>query len=623
MLKVPQLDDLEFDQMIQRAVSRIPAMTDQWTDFNSHDPGITVLQTYAWLTDMLNYYMNATGDVHVEKYLKLLGVEPKRECASEGYVVLEHFAGELIVPAGSVFLAGNIPFETAEEQHYKYNSFCSFINETDGIGIDLTAFAGQDGEYAEGFGEHFEKEAVIYLGFEEPLVSGDRLYVCVDENTGRNPFEQDFQLCDLKWQYHTADGWKELDVKDDTCGFLRSGFITVSEIEDMAKCQHPAGMTEAFYVRCILRENTYDCLPKIGMIYVNPLKVVQQHTVCQEGEFLPELKIGKTNGCADQELEFDYPDAYRFSLALWSLNEEDEAVCEIWHRTDELEQADYMDKVFAYDRERNVVRFGDGIHGAVPMQNMPVSVTGLVCSRLDRGNVLAGEIRNSQLELPAGCRIYNPAPTTGGRASETVADMLRRMEEAVFAQNRMASGQDYEERILQTPGLMLDLVHVIPGKIYGDLHRQSRSANEIVAVVKPKSSDKRPVLSEAYLRRIEAYIEPYRLLNTKVSIVSPEYVGIEVHGKIALHHDTPEVQKAVGECLKDAVEYGRKREPFGCTIAYGRLFTRLESLAEVRQVKELSLERVGGAAVKNERGDVLLHEDALSYLKAVDLEFCQ
>ena len=52
MLKVPKLDDLSYEQIIQRAVSRVPAMTDEWTDFNSHDPGITVLQTYAWLTDM-------------------------------------------------------------------------------------------------------------------------------------------------------------------------------------------------------------------------------------------------------------------------------------------------------------------------------------------------------------------------------------------------------------------------------------------------------------------------------------------------------------------------------------------------------------------------------------------
>ena len=51
MLKVPKLDDLTYEQMMQRAVSRIPSMTEEWTDFNHHDPGITVLQMYAWLTE--------------------------------------------------------------------------------------------------------------------------------------------------------------------------------------------------------------------------------------------------------------------------------------------------------------------------------------------------------------------------------------------------------------------------------------------------------------------------------------------------------------------------------------------------------------------------------------------
>ena len=64
MLSVPQLDDLSFEKLFDRARSRIPVMTQEWTDFNAHDPGITTLQTFAWLTDTLNYYMDATGDAH-------------------------------------------------------------------------------------------------------------------------------------------------------------------------------------------------------------------------------------------------------------------------------------------------------------------------------------------------------------------------------------------------------------------------------------------------------------------------------------------------------------------------------------------------------------------------------
>lgn len=112
------------------------------------------------------------------------------------------------------------------------------------------------------------------------------------------------------------------------------------------------------------------------------------------------------------------------------------------------------------------------------------------------------------------------------------------MEESVFAQRRMASEEDYETIIGSTPGLLIERVHVIPGTVYGKLHRQNRGYNEVVAVVKPWTDEKRPDLSETYQRAIRQYIEPYRLLNTKVSIVQPEYVGTksmaELHCSLCL-----------------------------------------------------------------------------------------
>lgn len=622
MLKVPELDDITYEQMVQRSVSRIPAMTDEWTDFNSHDPGITVIQMYAWLADMLNYYMNATGDVHVQKYLKLLGIEAKKECAAESYIVIQNAGERLDIPAGALFYAGEIPFETEEDYSYTYNAFCSFINEVDGYGMDLTAFAGQDGGYAECFAEQFEKEAVLYLGFEKPLRSGDSLYFSVDENQKRNLFAGDFRLGELEWQYYSAGKWTKMDVQDETCGLLRSGFLRPEGIERMEEWKYPTGSSTCYYIRCVLRENRYDCLPRIGMLYVNPLKVLQQETICKVGEFQERLKIGKTNGCAGQEQEFDWRDVYEFSLALWRMEESGEAKCEIWHCTESLECADYGDRVFAYDRERGVVRFGDGIHGAVPMQNMPVSVTGLVCSRLGGGNVLAGEINRTDIQLPEGCRIWNPTAAQGGRNREEIHQMLARMETDIFEQKRMASASDYVERVLRTPGLILESAHVVPGKEYGKLHRQNRGANEIVVVVKPGGSEQCPILKDVYKRMIEEYIEPYRLVNTKVSIVSPEYVRITIHGKIAVYQNTQEARREIEECLKNAVDYRREKMPFGKQISYGRLFTALEALAEVRQVQELSLEQIGSGAEKNERGDILLHEDALSLIEAIDLEYC-
>lgn len=618
MLKVPRLDDLSYEQMIQRAVSRIPAMTDQWTDFNNHDPGITVLQAYAWLTDMLNYYLNATGDVHIEKYLKLLGIEPFPAQSARCYLVVEGKGEEIHIPAGTRFQAGEIPFESEVEYKGRENRFCSFISETDGSAMDLTAFAGADGEYARAFAHHFHDSSILYLGFERALSDKDRLYIGIEADDRRNPFEEDFRLCSLRWQFFGKDGWRDLEVEDGTCGFLKSGVVRVNGIRDMELFHHPDGIGEAYYIRCILEEDAYDALPGVGMVYVNPLEAVQQKTICNEGEILPELQIGRTDGCAGQELLFDYPDICRFSLAL----ETEEDRFDIWEYTEHLEQAGYQEQVFTYDRNTQCVRFGDGIHGAVPPQNCLVHVTGLVCSLYERGNALAGSICVPADAEETSYRVWNPEDAHGGKDRETVRQMTARMEEELFRQQRMASSEDYEKVILSTPGLMLETAHVIPGTVYGKITGKLRSANEVVVVVKPYSKERKAGLSGIYRERIEAYMEPFRLLNTKVSIEEPAYVGITVHGKIHLVRDTPRDREKVVDCLKDMIDYERKKNPFGAVISGGKLFMRLEALDEVERVRELALERTGSAAVKNERGDILLREDALSYLEALDLEFC-
>lgn len=619
MLKIPQLDDLTYEQMINRAIARIPTMTDQWTDFNSHDPGITVLQTYAWLVDMLNYYMNATGDVHVQKYLKLLGIEPQPARASEGYVILENINETTALSKGTCFYAGGIPFELENDCNYVPNSFCSYVQESDGMAMDLTAFAGSDGDFAEAFAEDFCKKSSLYLGFEKPLFDGDKLYISVKEDGKRNPFGADFQLCPLKWEIYTEDGWKKLSVKDGTCGFLKSGFVEVHFTEPMKSWNHPEIGTQAYYIRCILKENKYDSMPQLGKIYVNPLKIIQRRTICPQGELREELKIGKTNGCADQKLLFDYPDTYRFSLAL---KEADSENYELWTMTDHLEEADYKEQKFFFNREEKLICFGDGIHGMVPEQGQHIFVTGLECSMFENGNVLAGEIRGTDCEKIKECRIYNPTASVGGRMQESMKDMMKRLEDTLFVQNRMAAETDYEQIVLNTPGLMLELAHVIPGKVYGQLYRQDRSMNEIMVVVKPYGKDHRTKLSKAYQKMIEQYIEKYRLINTKVSIVSPAYVGVEVHGKLRLSQDTPRARERVYEKIEKLVSYQGKEKPFGTVISYGELFTSLESMEEVRMVIELSLQKNGTAAVKNERGDILCQADALSYVEKLNLEFC-
>jgi predicted phage baseplate assembly protein len=70
----PQLDDLTYDRMVTELIRRIPVYSPEWTDFNDSDPGITLIQLFAYLTEMVGYRLNQVPQKSQVNLLQLLGV---------------------------------------------------------------------------------------------------------------------------------------------------------------------------------------------------------------------------------------------------------------------------------------------------------------------------------------------------------------------------------------------------------------------------------------------------------------------------------------------------------------------------------------------------------------------
>lgn len=86
----PSLDDRSFDDLIAELLARIPAHTPEWTDPRPGDPGCTVLELFAWLTDTLLYRVNLTPEKQRLAFLRLLGLPMKPAVAAEGWISLSH-----------------------------------------------------------------------------------------------------------------------------------------------------------------------------------------------------------------------------------------------------------------------------------------------------------------------------------------------------------------------------------------------------------------------------------------------------------------------------------------------------------------------------------------------------
>ncbi len=75
-LTLPNLDDVTWAQFTEEARSLIPAYAPDWTNFNPSDPGITLVELLAYVTEQLLYRVNRIGDQQTIEYLRLLKGHP-------------------------------------------------------------------------------------------------------------------------------------------------------------------------------------------------------------------------------------------------------------------------------------------------------------------------------------------------------------------------------------------------------------------------------------------------------------------------------------------------------------------------------------------------------------------
>src|SRR5215208_1633897 len=74
------LDDRHFQDIVDEAKTRIPTYCPEWTDHNVSDPGVALIELFAWMTDLLLYRVNQVPDKLYVKFLELIGIqlEPPR-----------------------------------------------------------------------------------------------------------------------------------------------------------------------------------------------------------------------------------------------------------------------------------------------------------------------------------------------------------------------------------------------------------------------------------------------------------------------------------------------------------------------------------------------------------------
>lgn len=114
-MTVPVLDARSYRQILDETLARISVHNPEWTNFNDSDPGVTLLQLFAFIAESVHYRANLIPERNRLKFLELLQVPRVPASAARGVVAIANERGPnetVTLAEGLVLTAGKTPFVT-------------------------------------------------------------------------------------------------------------------------------------------------------------------------------------------------------------------------------------------------------------------------------------------------------------------------------------------------------------------------------------------------------------------------------------------------------------------------------------------------------------------------------
>ncbi|HEV7521649.1 MAG TPA: hypothetical protein VGP89_11175, partial [Candidatus Angelobacter sp.] len=111
-LTLPNLDDRRYQDLLDEALARVPVYTPEWTNFNKSDPGVTLIEVFAFMTESLLYRANQIPERNRKKFLKLLNVPLQPATSAQGLATITNDKGLLqtvTLNDGVELRAGKVP----------------------------------------------------------------------------------------------------------------------------------------------------------------------------------------------------------------------------------------------------------------------------------------------------------------------------------------------------------------------------------------------------------------------------------------------------------------------------------------------------------------------------------
>ena len=606
MLPEIVFDSDTFDELVEEYKNKIAGLYPDWTDYNYHDPGITFLELFAWLRENQQFFMEQLGEAHYRHFFRLMGIKPHGRVPAQVWAraVRTSVGEEITIPAGTMFESGGLPFETVCEERIPEGRICmlrSCSAEGDVLSeLSDLRLGGMSNVYISPFGDGTRTGAALYIYMDKPLKTGREYHLSLQFETDsvRNaaPGDDFIDLIGVSWQYHTAAGWKNITVKrDETRNMLYSGRITfsldegepVSEI--LTDSVGGGDAATGYAIRAVLDTGEYAVAPVCEKISLSDILLEQKRSMQWEDG----MTIGTGNGFPDQVCKLPSQQPIMESVQLKTDAVLLPGQTWTWERVENLEDAGPDDSIYTVNEAEGTVAFGNGYYGFPPEGR--IAVYEMAESAGADGNVKENAAFLCRIyEISSGFEFRMSRLVRRGADPETIDEaMLRAMREQGSV-TRAVTLEDYETLTKQVPGLTIHSCHA---------WYDETKPKTVNLVVRPGNAQRCSQLSQRYRENILAFLEPRKLLGTKIVLYAPQYILINVTLEVIPSAQYRDSRSIIERTIR---QWFKAREMvYGQQLEYSDLFGEIDSLACVRKLGTLSLE-TGSTGIRRSSNNNLL-----------------
>jgi len=618
-LTTRNLDDRRFQDLVDEAKKKIALYCPEWTDHNVSDPGVTLIELFAWMVETTLYRLNQVPEKHYIKLMELLGIHLKEPRAAKAPLTFWLSAPQ----PQAVHIPPGTQASTARVEGSEPVIFTSDRAFTVQVPDLVQIVTRKGGQYTPVNLRRLNKEFrvfsnvpqvgdALYLGFREPL---DRHILGLDLDCLRAKGKGVIpEYPPLSYQAWCDGGWQIAELEEDGTGGLNwSGQIKLHLSNGMAA--RTILDSTSYWVRIRVMEAQPDQEPYEASPEVRALAALSwggtvdaTHAVAVRREIL-----GRSDGSPGQVFQLERPPVLkrtdRETVQVWQADTEQWAD---WQEVEDFGGSKGTDRHFTCDPVSGEIRFGPALrqpdgtvhrYGAIPPRGAEIRFSSYRHGGGTVGNVRAGTVTELKAPIPYVDHVINRQPASGGVDAESLEDAKLRAPHVLRTRRRAVTSTDFEHLVRQEFAAEIARVRCLQASLPGADGRPG--PGQIYILVVPQLPEH---LTAGYIpagqleldadmqRRIEAYLDDHRLLTAQLTVRPPDYkrVSITAEVKSRAEIEPHRLEQAIAsrlEALLNPYVGGLEGAgwPFGRDLYLSDLYACIQGVDGVEYIKELQM----------------------------------